>query len=400
MAHESMTGETQPKANTALDPVCGMYVDPRTASGAAEYQGQKYFFCSPHCVERFNAEPEKYLAGNSPQAPELVQLGGAVKTSQPSSSQPSLLQRAVPAGGEQGSIAYVCPMDPEVHGSTPGPCPKCGMALERYAAESVQYTCPMHPEIVRDRPGNCPICGMALEPRIAAAVHEEDDSELRSMTRRFWVGVGFSVPLLLISMWGMTPAGPLHDLHLHPGWMQWLQLLLATPVVLWGGCPFFHLAWPSLVNRHLNMFTLIALGNGATYFFSVVATIAPRLFPESFLGHGGRTEVYFEVSASIVTLVLLGQVLELRARRNTSSAIRALLDLSPKTARRIRPDGADDEIPLDQVQARDRLRVRPGDRVPVDGVVEEGTSAVDESMLTSHSIPVEKQQGANGLGAH
>jgi Cu+-exporting ATPase len=387
--NEPMTGGTRPKPHTVIDPVCGMYVDPQTAHGSAEHAGKRYFFCSQSCVERFKADPENYLAANT-SAGQLVQLGGIAKAQR---TRPDIMQRTIP---EDRSAAYVCPMDPEVRESKPGPCPKCGMALERDTATRVEYTCPMHPEIVRDRPGNCPICGMALEPRVAAAAHEEDDSELRSMTRRFWIGVALSVPLLIISMWGMAPGGPLHELP--PGWMQWLQLVLATPVVLWGGWPFFQRGWASLVNRHLNMFTLIALGTGAAYFFSVVATIAPGLFPPSFLGHDGRPEVYFEVSAGIVTLVLLGQVMELRARRNTSSAIRGLLDLSPKTARRIRAEGADEEVALEQVRAGDRLRVRPGDHVPVDGTVEEGSSAVDESMITGESIPVAKSRGARVIG--
>ena len=385
MANEPMTGETRLKANTVLDPVCGMYVDPQKARGSVEYRGKKYFFCSSRCVERFKTDPETYLDAKAPAAP-LVQLG--VEKAQPALTSPQIASN----GTRQGSVAYICPMDADVRESNPGPCPRCGMALE---AESIEYTCPMHPEIVRDRPGSCPICGMALEPRIAVTARE-DDSELRGMTRRFWVGAALSVPLVIISMWGMAPSSPLHALP--PGGMQWLQFLLATPVVLWGGWPFFQRGWASLVNRSLNMFTLIALGTGAAYSFSVVATIAPGLFPESFLGRSGRPEVYFEVSASIVTLVLLGQVLELRARRNTGSAIRALLDLSPKTARRLRPDGSDDDIPLDQVHAGDRLRVRPGDHVPVDGTVEEGSSAVDESMITGESIPVEKSPGAKVIG--
>jgi P-type Cu+ transporter len=284
-------------------------------------------------------------------------------------------------------------MDPEVREAKPGACPKCGMALE---PETVEYTCPMHPEIVRNGPGNCPICGMALEPRVAAGVHEEDDSELRNMQRRFWVGVALSIPLLAISMGGMAAGSPLHNLP--AGWMEWLQLLLATPVVLWGGWPFFQRGWASIINRHLNMFTLIAMGTGAAYLFSVIATLAPGIFPVSFLGHSGRPEVYFESAAIIVTLVLLGQVLELRARRQTSSAIKALLDLNPKTARRVRADGSDEEISLDHIQRGDRLRVRPGDRVPVDGTVEEGSSAVDESMITGESMPVEKTPGIKVVG--
>jgi P-type Cu+ transporter len=372
------------------DPVCNMDVDPATARGSTEYKGQTYYFCSAGCVKRFNAHPEKYLAPKPPQAEipksQMVQIGGIVpakSTATPASPEPAA----------NGTVTYVCPMDPEVRESRPGACPKCGMALE---PETVEYTCPMHPEIIRDQPGFCPICGMALEPRILAKAHVEDDSELRSMQRRFWVGVSLSVPLLAISMGGMSPGSPLHNLP--AGWMEWLQLMLATPVVLWGGWPFFQRGWASIVNRHLNMFTLIAMGTGTAYIFSVIATLAPGIFPTSFLGHSGRPEVYFESAAIIVTLVLLGQVLELRARRQTSSAIRALLDLNPKTARRVLPDGSDEEIPLDHVQRGDRLRIRPGDRIPVDGTVEEGSSAVDESMVTGESMPVEKAPGAKVVG--
>jgi Cu+-exporting ATPase len=367
------------------DPVCNMDVDPASARGSADYEGQTYYFCSPGCVKRFNADPEKYLASQPQQQPALVQLGGIT------ANKPAASPVKEPAG--KGTVSYVCPMDPEIREARPGACPKCGMALE---PEAVEYTCPMHPEIIRNAPGNCPICGMALEPRVAAGVHAEDDSELRSMQKRLWVGIVLSIPLLAISMGGMAPGSPLHNLP--AGWMEWLQLVFATPVVLWGGWPFFQRGWASIVNRHLNMFTLIAMGTGTAYLFSVVATIAPGIFPSSFLGHGGRPEVYFEVSAIIVTLVLLGQVLELRARRQTSSAIKALLDLSPKTARRVRADGSDEEIPLEQVHRGDLLRVRPGDSVPVDGIVEEGRSAVDESMITGESMPVEKTSGMKVVG--
>jgi Cu+-exporting ATPase len=386
--HETMPGSLEPQANTELDPVCGMHVHPEKARGWSEYKGKKYFFCSVRCAERFNAEPEKFLTPKP--APGLVQLGGTTLV------KPLLKPSAPVEKPGQGSRTYICPMDPEVLETKPGPCPVCGMALEPSSAPAVEYTCPMHPEIVRQEPGECPICGMALEPRVATGIHAEDSSELRSMTRRFWVGVALSVPLLVLSMWGMAESSPFHNLP--RGAMEWLQLALATPVVLWGGWPFFQRGWASLVNRHLNMFTLIAMGTGTAYLFSVFATVAPQLFPASFRGHGGRPDVYFEVSASIVTLVLLGQVLELRARRQTSSAIRALLDLSPKTARRVRADGSDEEILLDKVQRGDRLRVRPGDRVPVDGTVEEGSSAVDESMITGESLPVVKAAGAPVIG--
>jgi len=369
------------------DPVCNMDVDPNTAAGSSEYRGKTYYFCSPGCVKRFDADPERYLAPKAaPPKSQMVQIGGIAPAKPSANSAPT-------QSAGKGTVTYVCPMDPEVRETKPGACPKCGMALE---PETVEYTCPMHPEIVRDGPGNCPICGMALEPRVAAGVHPEDDSELRSMQRRFWVGVVLSIPLLAISMGGMAAGSPLHNMP--AGWMEWLQLVLATPVVLWGGWPFFQRGWASLVNRSLNMFTLIAMGTGTAYLFSLIATLAPGIFPASFLGHGGRPEVYFESAAIIVTLVLLGQVLELRARRQTSSAIRALLDLNPKTARRLRPDGSDEEIPLEHVQRGDRLRVRPGDRIPVDGRVEEGNSSVDESMITGESIPVEKIPGIKVVG--
>jgi P-type Cu+ transporter len=391
-SHEDMAGDHPAKPGKVLDPVCGMWVDPEKARGSTEYRGKTYYFCSPHCVEKFKAQPEQYLLPRASKS--LVQLG-AMASSKPAPARPHTPVTTEPAtaAAAQGKVTYVCPMDPEVRESKPGPCPSCGMALE---PEAVEYTCPMHPEIVRDRPGSCPICGMALEPRIAAGAHAEDDSELRSMTRRFWIGVMLSIPLLAIAMGKMIHTGPFQVLS--ASWLQWLELALATPVVLWGGWPFFQRGWASLVNRHLNMFTLIAIGTGAAYAYSVVATLVPGIFPETFRGHNGLVEVYFETAAIIVTLVLLGQVLELSARRQTGAAIRALLDLNPKTARRLRPDGNDEEIPLEQVRHGDRLRVRPGDRVPVDGTVEEGSSAVDESMITGESIPIEKTAGTKVIG--
>src|SRR2546426_456498 len=294
---------------------------------------------------------------------------------------------------------YTCPMHPEARQPTPGFCPKCGMALEPVGAEApmtrTEYVCPMHPQIVRDAPGSCPICGMALEPRTVTG--DEENAELKDMTRRFWVSVALSVPLLAFVMGDMLPGQPLRHA-LSGRLMAWLQLVLATPVVLWGGWPFFQRGWASIVNRSLNMFTLIALGTGTAYVYSVVAALAPGMFPESFRTHGGEVALYFEAAAIITTLVLLGQVIELRARSQTSSAIRALLGLAPKTARRLRDDGSEEDVPLDQVQPGDRLRVRPGEKVPVDGVVLEGTSAVDESMLTGEPIPVEKVPGDHVTG--
>jgi P-type Cu+ transporter len=293
---------------------------------------------------------------------------------------------------------YTCPMHPEVRQRGPGKCPKCGMTLEPVVAATprTEWTCPMHPQIVRDAPGSCPICGMALEPRTVGAV-EGPDPELVDMTRRFWIGLVLTLPLLAFVMGDMLPGQPLR--HLIPGRMSaWLQLVLATPVVLWAGWQFFERSWASIVNRSLNMFTLIALGTGMAYVYSVVGTLAPGLFPPSFRTHGGEVGLYFEAAAVITVLVLLGQVLELRARSQTSSAIRALLRLAPATARRLRDDGTEEDVPLEHVQVGDRLRVRPGEKVPVDGVVLAGRSAVDESMVTGESLPVEKTPGSRVIG--
>ena len=295
---------------------------------------------------------------------------------------------------------YTCPMHPEVRQEVPGSCPKCGMALEPLAPTAptvarVEYTCPMHPRIVRSEPGACPICGMALEPRTISAV-EEENPELRNMTRRFWVSTVLTLPLLASVMGDMLPGQPLRHL-VSPRVAAWAQLVLATPVVLWGGWPFFVRGWQSLVHRSLNMFTLIALGTGLAYAYSVAATLAPGLFPAAFRMHG-EVGLYFEAAAVITVLVLLGQVLELRARSQTSGAISALLGLAPRTARRVRADGGEEDVALDAVQVGDRLRVRPGEKVPVDGVLVEGTSAVDESMVTGEAIPVEKTAGDRVIG--
>ncbi len=391
--------EDTPKVATAesparvKDPVCGMMVDPATArGGSVEHAGTKYYFCSPRCAEKFRAEPAKYLSPDYKPGGMggMVQLG-AVK--------PAALQKIAPAPAPAKAPttgpAWVCPMDPEVRESKPGPCPVCGMALEPEtptAATRVEYTCPMHPEIVRSEPGACPICGMALEPRTVTAAPQEDP-ELRSMTRRFWVGVVLTVPLLALAMGGMFIMGA----HAIVG--TWIEFALATPVVLWGGWPFFERAWVSLKTRHLNMFTLIGLGIAVAYVYSAIATIFPGIFPASFRGTMGEVQVYFEAAAAITVLVLLGQVLELRARSRTGAAIRALLDLAPRTARRVEADGSERDIPLEQVHVGDRLRVRPGEKVPVDGVVLEGSTTVDESMVTGESLPVEKTVGASVIGA-
>lgn len=296
---------------------------------------------------------------------------------------------------------YTCPMHPEMRREEPGSCPKCGMALEPVApsaaATETRWTCPMHPEIVRDKPGSCPICGMALEP-ITITEGEEENPELTDMTRRFRVSVVLTAPLVVIAMGHLFPGLSFIGRFVPPEYLKWAELLLATPVVLWGGRPFFVRGWQSVVTWNPNMFTLIGLGVAIAYLYSIVAAFFPGLFPESFRGAGGEVEMYFEAAAVIVTLVLLGQVLELRARSRTGAAIKALLGLAPKTARRIRDDGEED-VPLDRIQAGDLLRVRPGEKVPVDGTVTEGSSAVDESMITGEPIPVSKQAGDRVIGA-
>jgi Cu+-exporting ATPase len=359
------------------DPVCGMTVDPVTAKHRRQHADQTYSFCCQSCAEKFQADPEKYLV------PRIV---------------PAMIQIA-PAKPQSAAGNYVCPMCSEVRQSKPGPCPRCGMALEPEmppASARTEYTCPMHPEIVRSAPGTCPICGMTLELRTVTA-QEEDNPELRDMTRRFWVGVALTVPLLGIAMLDMLPGMGTQPTS-STGWLPWIELLLASPVVLWGGWPFFQRGWTSVVNRSSNMFTLIAMGTGVAYLYSLVATLAPGIFPETFRDMSGKPPVYFEAAAAIVTLVLLGQVLELRARSQTGAAIRALLDLSPKTARIVR-EGKEEDIPLDQVKVGDRLRVRPGEKIPVDGVVLEGGSSVNESMITGEPIPVEKPPGSRVVGA-
>jgi Cu+-exporting ATPase len=295
---------------------------------------------------------------------------------------------------------YTCPTHPEIRQREPGSCTKCGMHLEKTMERPVpaatEYVCPMHPQIVRSEPGFCPICGMALEPRTLPP--DTEDRELRSMSRRFWIGAALTLPVFLLAM--------VHDLHpaaipefIDLRALQWVQFALATPVVVWGGSPFFERGWASLVNRSLNMFTLIALGVGVAWVYSVAATVWPGIFPATLQTETGRVPVYFEAAAVITVLVLLGQVLELRARSRTSTAIKMLLGLAPKTARQVHPDGRETDIPLDQVKAGDVLRVRPGEKVPVDGAVLEGRSSVDESVVTGEPIPVEKTPGSPLIGA-
>jgi Cu+-exporting ATPase len=397
-----------------------MDVNPATARYRTLHNGKEYFFCSAGCLAKFQADPTTILS--SPPKPMtmgsgLVSLGTPVgipkmimpTLTTPTSAAPVAVGESKGEGKPKDTRTYVCPMCPEVRQIGPGPCPKCGMALDPESpalpATKREYTCPMHPEIVRAEPGNCPICGMALEPR-TVTVKEEENPELRDMTRRFWISLALTAPLLAIAMGGMLWPHRFMASSWNRG-LPWLELLLATPVVLWGGWPFFQRGWTSVVNRSTNMFTLIAMGTGVAYLYSVVAMLFPWIFPASFFTFSDRPDVYFEAAATIVTLVLLGQVLELRARSQTSSAIRALLDLSPKMARLIpvsengSEGGSETErdIPLEEVKPGDRLRVRPGEKIPVDGVVLDGSSAVDESMITGESLPVEKTASSRVIGA-
>ncbi|MYA28531.1 MAG: heavy metal translocating P-type ATPase [Nitrospira sp. SB0666_bin_27] len=329
----------------AKDPVCGMMVDPLSAAGQYEHAGTTYYFCNLRCEERFRNDPDGYLSGKYTQSME-----------------------------------------------------------EAPAAPGTEYICPMCPDVVSEKPAVCPFCGMALEPR-TVTMEDEANPELADMTRRFWVGLALALPVLVLAMADMIPGQPLKDI-LTPRWSNWLQFVLATPVVGWVGWPFFQRGWASIVNRSLNMFTLIAMGTGAAYLASALATIAPGLFPEAFRTLDGDVPVYFEAAAVIIVLVAMGQVMELRARRRTTGALKALLGLAPKTARIVRDDNREEEISLDRVNAGDRLRVRPGEKVPVDGQVLEGSTSMDESMVTGEAIPVEKGGGdwviggtMNGTGA-
>jgi len=372
----------------AQDPVCGMTVVPERAAATRDFRGVTYFFCRDGCAMKFSAEPHKYLA--RPAAPS------AKMSPEISPSSRTAVDQAKPAAAAGGESIYTCPMDPEIRQTEPGACPKCGMALETVepapVATKTEYTCPMHPEVVRDAPGSCPICGMALEPRVVE-LGERANPELTSMTLRFWISAALTVPLVAWGMASMIPAVSFAHL-LSPDTTDWLEFALATPVVMWAGAPFFERGWASLRNRSLNMFTLIALGIGAAYSYSTVAVLLGSRFPDSLRGMHGEVPLYFEAAAAITTLVLLGQVLELRARSATSSAIRSLLGLAPKSARLVRPDGTEVDVLIATVAPGDRLRVRPGEKIPVDGAVVEGASAVDESMLSGEPMPAEKTAGS------
>jgi Cu+-exporting ATPase len=367
------------KGEVIRDPVCGMTVDPAAGKPRTEYDGHTYHFCSASCRDKFVKAPQEFITAIDPVCGMSVQRATAANFTR-----------------HEGKGFYFCSSgckgkfeaEPGKYlGDRPAPAPM---------PKGTQYTCPMHPEIVRDKPGSCPICGMALEPMGVPTGDEGPNPELIDFTRRLWVSGLLSVPLLFITM------GPMLGLPVRD-WLgaqisTWLELVLATPVVLWAAIPFFHRGWESVVNRSPNMWTLISIGVGVAYLYSVVATLFPDLFPHQFRGHGGSVPVYFEAAAVIVALVFLGQVLELRARERTGSAIRALLDLAPKTARRIGADGSETDVPLDEVKSGDSLRVRPGDSVPVDGIVLEGRTSIDESMITGEPLPVEKTEGDSVTG--
>lgn len=346
--------------NKATDPVCGMKVEPDKAADQIKHDGQTYYFCSEGCAQKFRDAPQQYLKQDDQEHAACDEHGHG--------------QHKTQSGDEAGNASD-----------------------QPTAKPGTKYTCPMHPEIVQDGPGSCPKCGMALEPMTPTGGDEEDDEELNDMTRRFWVGAVLTLPVLVIAMGPMVGL-PVKDWLGHAV-SKWVELAFATPVVLWAGWPFFVLGYRSIVSWNLNMFTLISIGTAAAWLYSIVATIAPGIFPDSFRDEAGGVGVYFEAAAVIVTLVLLGQVLELRARRRTSGAIRALLDLAAKTAHRIDDDGNESEVPLDEVQAGDKLRVRPGEKVPVDGELVEGKSTIDESMITGEPMPVQKASGDQVTGA-
>ena len=395
----------------AKDPICGMAVDEATAL-RAERDGQAFYFCCEHCRKKFLSQSTAAGAdgdccgGKEKQEHRPIPELPSCCSGKPPGAEHSHACHG-PSHHEHGTAVlkpsavakYFCPMCPGVESDKPGDCPKCGMALERNptwkpAARTI-YTCPMHPEVEQDHPGDCPKCGMALELKTATPEVEEDDSELSDMTRRFWIGTTLTLPVFIVAMAHLVPAWS------HVEWVsgplsRWGQFVLSTPVVLWAGWPFFVRGGRSLVNRSLNMFTLIALGVGAAYMFSAVAMFFPQAFPSA-AGHAGKPAIYFEAAAVITVLVLLGQMLELRARRRTSGAIKALLGLAPKTARRVTPGGEED-VTLDAMHPGDHLRVRPGEKIPVDGEVVEGRTSVDESMLTGEPLPVEKSVGAKISG--
>ena len=390
-AHGCCSGKSEAPASVK-DPVCGMTVDPAKTAHHAEHDGRAYHFCSAGCRTKFVADPEAYVGRHGGHHHDADIHAGTVKdpvcgmTVDPKTT----AHHADHAGHTYHFCSAGCRTKFVVNSETylgdkPRPQPE--------ATPGAMWTCPMHPEIRQEGPGTCPICGMALEPE-EPSLDDAPNPELIDFTRRLWVAGALTIPLLIVSMFA-----EMMGLHIvSPAASPWLQLALTAPIVLWAGAPFFVRGWNSLRTRHLNMFTLIAIGVGAAFLYSLVATFAPSIFPATFRMHGGMVPVYYEAAGVVVTLVLLGQVLELRARAATGRAIRALMDLAPKTAHRLRADGSEEEVSLADVASGDRLRVRPGEALPVDGIVMEGRSSVDESMLTGEPAPVLKEAGASVTG--
>ena len=397
---DRVTDETH--AAVPVDPVCGMKVQPEKAAGSAVYESVTYYFCGKGCLAKFQANPQRYVAARA-------SVPMACCSAEPLGASPT--PRATPAARSASQGKYLCPMDPEVISDTPGACPKCGMALELAAPAApparLQYTCPMDPEIIRDAPGTCPKCGMALEPMAASrsagagepvSVGDSprwENPELRDMTRRFWIGLILTIPVVTLGMLADFRVASLDK----ASWVNGVNLILSTPVALWCGWPFWVRAGRSVRNWNLNMFTLISLGVGVAFAYSVAATLFPGLFPSGFRSQSGVVATYFEAAAAITVLVLLGQVLELKARGKTGAAIRELLDLSPRMARRVDSSGTETDVPLEDVRVGDPLRVRPGEKIPVDAVVLEGASTVDESMISGEPVPVAKGPGDTVIGA-
>jgi Cu+-exporting ATPase len=396
------------------DPVCGMEVAGESAAAKREYKGQTFYFCSTGCAEKFDADPAQYARQTRPASRDRVEYPFGAEHCHHHDAEDAKVARShrhVAGNHQRHSVAitdalsrrseaeaqpatkgtYTCPMHPEVVSERPGNCPKCGMTLEavlpKPAETKIIYTCPMHPDIEQDHPGQCPKCGMNLEPKTVGGVGEHEQREIRSLSIKFWAGLALTVPVLFLAMGKYIPG--LHLSSLVPmAVSKWLELILSTPVILWAGAMFFARGWRSIINRQLNMFTLISMGVGVAYVYSVIGVLFPGIFPDSFK-KGDEVGVYFEAAAAITVLVLLGQLLEARARSQTGQAIRALLGLAAKTAHRVR-DGNEEEVPVDEIEKGDVLRVRPGEKVPIDGVITEGRSSIDESMITGEPMPVEK----------
>ncbi len=407
-ASPSQYVKTEPSDSDSIkDPVCSMVVT-EASEYHSEHNGKTYYFCSDGCLSKFQQSPDQYLKAGKQEGE-----GCCCSSQKPAAPESTTEKKGCCGGSHHGhhkaarssqggdeSAIYTCPMHPEIEQQGPGSCPKCGMALERkdipLAATTTEYTCPMHPEIVQDHPGNCPKCGMALEPRTVAAA--EDNSELDDMTRRFWVSALLAIPVFFSAMAAEFWPEAINGL-IEPTTRQWAELVLSAPVVWWGGWIFFQRGWRSIVTRNLNMFTLIAIGVGIAWIYSLIAVLVPGIFPPAVFNEAGVVPVYFEAAAVITALVLLGQVMELRARSQTNAAIKLLLGLAPKTARIVREDGTEEDIPLEHVKPGDQLRVRPGEKIPVDGEVIDGESNVDESMVTGEPIPVAKRSGEKLIGA-